>query len=51
MIHLCLFGRSRGWPQVLKAIANDAEIKFLVLDEISDGLEQESWNRVEHLNL
>lgn len=51
MISLGLLGRSRGSPQVLEAVANDAKIKLLVLGQISDGSEQEFWNRVEHLNL
>ena len=53
IIHLGLFSKHRGWPQVLEAVAmmknTDAELK--IIGEINDGTTNEFKRKVEELGL
>jgi glycosyltransferase involved in cell wall biosynthesis len=53
IIHLGLFNRYRGWPQLLEAlsIARSQDAKLLVLGNINDGSEAEFQNMIEKLHL
>ena len=53
IIHLGLFNRYRGWPQLLEAlsIARSQDIKLLVLGSINDGSEKDFHNMIKKLNL
>jgi glycosyltransferase involved in cell wall biosynthesis len=53
LIHLGLFSRVRGWPEVLKgfALARSKDIELLALGEINDGTEEEFQAEVKRLGL
>ena len=53
LIHLGLFSKNRGWPQVLEAMAlmKHKDIKLKVIGRINDGTQTEFQKRVEKLGL
>jgi glycosyltransferase involved in cell wall biosynthesis len=52
IVHLGLFNKLRGWPQVLEAIAmSDERARLLVIGTINDGTETEFKDRVRELGL
>lgn len=53
LVHLGLFSKSRGWPQVLDAIAvmRNRNLRLLVIGEINDGSHEEFSERVFKLGL
>ena len=53
LVHLGLFSKTRGWPQVLDAMAalKHQNLQLLVIGEINDGSRSEFERRVEALNL
>lgn len=53
LVHLGLFSKMRGWPQVLEAIAmmHHRNLRLLVIGEINDGSGAEFQLRVQQLGL
>jgi|APSaa5957512535_1039671.scaffolds.fasta_scaffold12228_2 glycosyltransferase involved in cell wall biosynthesis len=53
IIHLGLFNKYRGWPQLLKAISLSkcVNLELLVLGEIDDGSKNEFFNTIKKLGL
>jgi len=53
MVHLGLFGKHRGWPQVLEAMAmmRHSEARLKVIGDINDGTRPEFEARVKELRL
>ena len=52
IVHLGLFGKIRGWPEVLKAIAKtDEKINLQIIGTINDGTFEEFNDKVKELGL
>ena len=51
LIHLGLFSRSRGWPQVIEAMAYCVDIDLLVVGNFNDGSEHDFNAQISQLNL
>lgn len=52
VVHLGLFNKVRGWPQVLAAVSrSDNNVGLLVIGSINDGSEKEFRSRVRDLGL
>jgi glycosyltransferase involved in cell wall biosynthesis len=53
LVHLGLFGKHRGWPQVLEAMARmrHSEARLKVIGDINDGTRPEFEARVKELGL
>lgn len=53
MVHLGLFSKLRGWPQVLEAMSmmSNSNLNLLVIGEINDGTSREFEKRVLDLGL
>jgi len=52
IVHLGLFGKLRGWPQVIEALSkSDEKVRLLIIGTINDGTEDEFWESVRANNL
>ena len=52
LVHLGLFNKIRGWPQILDAISmTEKRVKLQVIGEINDGSEDEFMARLKSLDL
>jgi glycosyltransferase involved in cell wall biosynthesis len=53
IVHLGLFSRKRGWPQILEAMAlmRNCNLRLIAIGEINDGSESEFISRVAELSL
>ena len=52
IVHLGLFSKVRGWPQVLNALSlTNRNVKLKIIGVLNDDSESEFWNTVRHYRL